>query len=199
MISILFAIIVESMFKQIPQIDITFGIGDIVGSIALIVSAFTFYISHSQASQSEQIRTSRDLWIGIKGRVNEMRVRYDNAHKKLDNLENANPDDVEDCISEIEYFAYLILKGEITDDKVLDYYKNKITSGIAITFAAYALYMAKKYDDEPIDPKHYQFQLFDTYPYIVQFIEKWSDQTWLIDRIKDWRKIPAIDRMMWRT
>jgi hypothetical protein len=165
MIHITFATIVESMFKQIPQIDFTFSIGDIVGSIALLVSAFTFYISYSQASQSEQIRTSRDLWAGIKDRVKKIREKLDNAEWRAENLENANPDDVRDCISEIEYFAYLISKGEIK-----------------VTFSAYSLYMDKKYGHEV-----YTFSLFESHPYIVQLIEEWSIQDLKAD-VDKWRK-----------
>jgi hypothetical protein len=153
MLPIIFAIIVENMFKQLPQVDFTFSIGDIVGSIALLVSAFTFYISYTQASQSEQIKTSRDLWAGIKDRVRKFREDLANANWQTKNLENVNPDDVRDCISEIEYFAYLITKGEINDKMVLGYYKNLIADSLKITFSAYSSYMDKKYEDKAYQPR----------------------------------------------
>jgi hypothetical protein len=51
----------------IPQIiDISsVSLGDLVGAIALVVSAITFYISHTQSSQQDQIRSSREIWIRI--------------------------------------------------------------------------------------------------------------------------------------
>lgn len=103
MLPIAIATIVESTFKQLPQVDLTFGIGDIVGSIALLVSAFTFYISYTRASQSEQIRTTRDIWAGIiekvdkfvkeRERIKELREIEEQEHlahqQKYDEFEKA--------------------------------------------------------------------------------------------------------------
>jgi hypothetical protein len=122
MLPIMIATVMESMIKQLPQIDLTFGIGDIVGSVALLVSAFTFYISYTQSSQSEQIKTSRNIWAVIN-------VEWD----KIKSIKRNKPHDVvpEDSVrplfTEIDYFAYLITKKEINDYVVLGYYLRQLT------------------------------------------------------------------------
>lgn len=86
----------ESMTKQLPQVDLTFGIGDIVGSIALIASAFTFYISYTQASQSEQIRTVREIWLGIieGGRIDKIEEEVKVAKENKKAISNASLSDI---------------------------------------------------------------------------------------------------------
>jgi hypothetical protein len=129
--------IVGNIPDFLQQIDISsLDLGDLIGaviaSIALIVSAYTFYISHTQASQSEQIKTSRDIWAIIAekyNKYNEERMEY--------NKKQGNPEDesevseilikrrqrYRDLLAEIDYFAYLILSGEIKDKVVLPYYE----------------------------------------------------------------------------
>jgi hypothetical protein len=109
-------------------VDLTFGIGDIVGSIALLISAFTFYISHTQASQSEQIKTGRDLWASINEKF-----------KPIQEIILSRKDDDESTyidvpatliyplVEDIDYFAYLILSGEIKDKVALGFYKEPLS------------------------------------------------------------------------
>jgi hypothetical protein len=120
-IPISFATVMDGMFMQLPQIDFTFGIGDIVGSIALLVSAFTFYISYTQSSQSEQIKISRDIWARIDGYFIE-------EVKKFRDIPHTMPDKYKMylLLSEIDYFAYLILRGEIKDRVAQEYYKKRL-------------------------------------------------------------------------
>jgi hypothetical protein len=133
MIQIIFAIVVENVTnplhqivsEHLPQVDFTFGVGDIVGSIALLVSAFTFYIAHTQASQSEQIKTCKDLWASINEKLDQA---YDLKEKGADSKEVDTPLTL--AVDELDYFAYLVLRGEIKDKVVLDYYKNKFITYI---------------------------------------------------------------------
>ena len=123
------------MFKQLPQVDFTFGIGDIVGSIALLVSVFTFYISHTQASQSEQIKASREIW-------SDIARKFDEVLEKIKHIKNQGEQNLEvqriigPVFNEIDYFAYLILKDEIKDKVVLDYYKEKLRRRIGWILSA---------------------------------------------------------------
>ena len=176
MIPLPFPTVLESGIKQLPQVDLTFGIGDIVGSIALLVSAFTFYISFTQASQSEQIKTSRDIWAGIRDRVNK--VEKSVASQKPDYRE------IMDCLSEIEYFAYLILEKEIKDKIVLDYYKAMISKDLPYIFFAYFSYCQNTKGEETSHP---EYNLFDHFQHIVILIEKWDIGS-LSSDVKVWHR-----------
>jgi hypothetical protein len=168
MIPIIFATIVESMFKQIPQIDFTFGIGDIVGSIALLVSAFTFYISYSQASQSEQIKMSRDLWAGIKEKGEKIDTEElrrlseieDKFARRIEVDKVLNP-----MLDEMNYFAYLILSGEIKDRVVLGYYKSLLTTSIEAVQRSFL-------------PTEGLEVWREWYPHLVRLIKEWKIQTY---------------------
>jgi hypothetical protein len=111
MIPIIFAIIVENVTNPLhhvvtelfPPIDFTFGIGDIVGSIALVVSIFVFYISRTRASQSEQIKTCKDLWASINEKLDQA---YDLKEKGADSKKVDVPLSL--AVDELDYFAYLV-------------------------------------------------------------------------------------------
>jgi hypothetical protein len=135
MIPIVFAIIMENatnphqvLSQYLPPVDLTFGIGDIVGAVALLVSAFTFYIAHTQGSQSEQMKISREILAGIaeKNRPIEEIIKKQNVTK--DHPQYDVPLDlISPLIFDIDYFAYLILSGEIKDKVVLGYYKDMLS------------------------------------------------------------------------
>lgn len=118
------------LHELLPPVDLSFGIRDIVGAIALLVSAFTFYIAHTQASQSEQIKISRELCGNIKplfDRIEHTKVPKRSDDEKQHNEVSVNLlEDIFRCLTEIDYFAYLIIRGEIKDNVVLDYYRKQI-------------------------------------------------------------------------
>ena len=170
MIPILFATAIEGMFKQLPQIDFTFGIGDIVGSIALLVSAFTFYISYTQASQSEQIKTSRDIWASIDEKFEKVRKTLKEIDEKLEKESDSTvtPEELwemfKPLLVEIDYFAYLILTGEIKDKVVLNYYRRKLNLILIKTIGIYF----------PLTKKEIRDDIAVDYRFIYSLLQKWD-------------------------
>jgi hypothetical protein len=136
--------IVGHMPNLLQQIDISsLDLGDIlgtiIGSIALIVTAVTFYISHTQASQSEQLKIFKDIWAEITKRqrtYSEKKMEY--LQKKSEKPDEAKPRDEIQALSdslgatlslarEIDYLAYYIVRGEIKDKFILDFYRPDLT------------------------------------------------------------------------
>jgi hypothetical protein len=166
---------------DISSLDLGDLIGAAIGSIALIVSAFTFYISHTQASQSEQIKTSREIWgaildtyrnyelseVRIKSEEEMIRESYSGAEleKRLENdreyhsrnrLEASKP-----VLSQIEYFSYFVINGEIKDKMVLGYYKPQLRSLIEGLLTDFQSEQEKRF-------------LFDSFPFTVRLLKKWN-------------------------
>jgi hypothetical protein len=130
MLPIEFTKIVESTVMQLPKVDLAFGLGDFAGTIAFVVSVFTFYISHTRASKSEQIKTSRYMWERINVKFDKIREiaetkRWDKSGQIDIPLKIIWP-----VVDEIDYFAYLILRGEIKNKFVLGYYKTRLSQYI---------------------------------------------------------------------
>lgn len=57
--AIAFETIVESVVKQLPQVDLTLSIGDVAAAIAHVVLVYRFYISRTLASLKGSIRSGR--------------------------------------------------------------------------------------------------------------------------------------------
>ena len=133
----------------------TLDLGDLlgatIGSIALVVTAITFKISYTEASQSEQIKTSRDLWAGIFEKMRKIIKIKDDEKVQSVVLEQLWP-----LFWEIDYFAHLILRGEIKDKTVLDYYTYTISALASLT--------------DPADWKH----VHSTFSNLIGLIEKWD-------------------------
>src|SRR5215207_2695591 len=161
MMPIVFATIAESMVMQQPQLDL----GVLIGAGALVVSAITFYISYTRESQSEQIKTSRDMWARIDVKFDK--IRETAKTKGWDQSENAikavdvPADIVWPVVSEIDYFAYLILRGEIKDKVVLGYYKTPLSQYI-ISILKYYTYA---------DERHF---LYEDYRNFDKLITEWK-------------------------
>jgi len=112
-------VIVDNIPSFLQQTDTSsIGLGDIlgviIGSIALIVSAVTFYISHTQESQNEQIKTTRDIW----ERIREKNHKYlEEKMKYLETKSNKPEDNILalgaalSLLNEIDYLAYFIMRG----------------------------------------------------------------------------------------
>jgi hypothetical protein len=196
------------MLKQLPQLDLTFGIGDIVGSIALLASAFTFYISYSQAakrdieaSQSEQIKTSRELWAGIIAKYEQFKEDKFEAELNEDIVgAKSDPDmgvelartkirrKVRPMFAEIDYFGYLISRGEINDKVVLGYYHDPLVDTLEYCMIRYVGFMMKTYPvksrfEEPSERderdrfiEQQRFNVFSAHPYIVELLEFWDTE-----------------------
>jgi hypothetical protein len=108
--------------RQIDTSSLDLGdiLGVVIGSAALVITDITFYISHTQASQSEQIKTSKDIWASI----NEKFYRVDNELKTKGVVsEGVFMGVLYPAVKELDYFAYLVLRDEIKDKVVVDYYK----------------------------------------------------------------------------
>jgi hypothetical protein len=196
------------MLKQLPQLDLTFGIGDIVGSIALLASAFTFYISYSQAakrdieaSQSEQIKTSRELWAGIIAKYEQFKEDKFEAELNEDIARaQSDPDigvelartkirrKVNPMFAEIDYFGYLISRGEINDKVVLGYYRDQLIDILEYCMNRYVDFMMKTY---PVKPRfeepnerdrrdrfieQQRFNAFSANTHIVELLEFWKTE-----------------------
>jgi hypothetical protein len=180
-IPIVFAIIVENMSnplhqmiaEHLPQVNPTFSLGDFAGAIALIVSAITFYISHTQTSQSEQIKTSRDLMASINDKYEKVRSRGDKVEAyrligaEIFKKAMREPglaevlDTLRSVLTEIDYFAYLILKREIKDKVVLDYYKIELTRVIKYLVGMY-------------QPFYQEFRQVNLYNSLQKLIYEWE-------------------------
>ena len=168
MISILFPTIGESMLTWLPQVDLTFSLGDFAGAVALVVTGVTFYISHTHASQSEQIKTSRELWERI-------RTLGDMANQEKE--ESKRNVTIFRCFFEMNYFAYLILREEIKDQVVLDYYSEQIEEYIVSLIRRYtaSIWESKKSDEEKrMYDEEAKFSIFRSFPHIGKLIEKWK-------------------------
>jgi hypothetical protein len=103
----------------IPQVDL----GEITGIIALVVSGFAVYISHFYTSRREQIKTSRYMWERINVRLDKIQEITNTKEWNKLGQKDIELKDLWSVVREIDYFAYLIVVGEISDKVVLGYYK----------------------------------------------------------------------------
>lgn len=143
------------------HLDFTFSLGDIAAAIALVVAAVTFYISYTQSSRHEQIKTSMYMW----ERIN---VKYDKikeiAHTKKRNKwggKDVPTDMVWSLFREIDYFAHLILSGVIKDEVVQPYYKIYLSLYIEATLRYYW-------------PPDQRYQVYEEYAYFDELVKKWN-------------------------
>jgi hypothetical protein len=106
------------------------ALGDVATAIAVIVSANTFYISRTRASRSEQTKTSRDKWACIIERFDKAREISKTGKRDQQTGHVIIQDILWSVVAEIDYFAYVILSGEIKDRFVLGYYKTLLSQYI---------------------------------------------------------------------
>jgi hypothetical protein len=148
----------QILSEYLPQVNLTFSLGDLAGAIALIVSAVTFYVSHTRASQREQMNISRDIWTGINESIKPIN-EFIKTQKKDESGRYKIPSQLAwPYVRELDYFAYLILSREIKDRIVLGYYREHL-SGYIDSFLSYyvdpdylgSLYKQFKYFDRLID------------------------------------------------
>jgi hypothetical protein len=163
---IAFVAIVESMVMQLPHVDLTFILGVTtvtIALIALIVSVVTFYISHTRASRSEQIKMSWDLW----ERINE---KYDRIREGVGTKEWPKDKSgyvavpthmVWSLIRKIDFLAYLILVEYIKDEEVLRYYKTYLSQYIEAILKYYT-------------PPDRRYQVYEEYVYFNELITEWK-------------------------
>jgi hypothetical protein len=114
-----FAHLVFGYMIPIPQVDL----GEITGIIALVVSGFAVYISHFYTSRREQIKTSRYMWERINVRLDKIQEIANTKEWNKLGQKDIELKDLWSVVREIDYFAYLIVVGEISDKVVLGYYK----------------------------------------------------------------------------
>lgn len=96
--------------------------------------------SVTQASHFEQIKTSRYLW----ERINE---KYDPIikigrskgwPKDKSGIIDVGWEMLSPLVEEIDYFAYLVLLNQIKDEKVLGYYRGRLSEDIKVIMRHYA-------------------------------------------------------------
>jgi hypothetical protein len=157
MIPIAFTKIVESTVMQLPQVDLALGLG----TIALVVSAFTFYISHTRASKNEQMKMSRCMWECINVKFDKIREIAETKGWDKSGHIDIPLKIVWPVVDEIDYFAYLILSGEIKDKVVLGYYKTRLSQYIESILKYYT-------------PADNRYQLYEDYEHFDKLITKWE-------------------------
>jgi hypothetical protein len=167
MIPMTFATLVENMSnplhqvvtEHLPQVEVilTFSIA----VVALVLSTYNAHINRARTSRSEQIKTSRDVWVRINEKFDPIR---EIARKK--GWSKSGRIDVPmhlvwSLVAEIDYFAYLILYGEINDKVVLDYYSGPLSHYIESIMKYYA-----SADD--------RYFLSDDFRNLYGLIKKWN-------------------------
>jgi hypothetical protein len=141
-------------------VDLDFGLGGlVVAAIALGFSVFAFYISRTKAPKSEQIKTSRYFWERINEKYDpivEVNRSQDKSRFTDDRWKMLRP-----LAREIDYFAFLIIKGEITDETTLSYYELNLSGYIEAIMKHYATADVRS-------------DLRDQYPNFNKLIKKWN-------------------------
>jgi hypothetical protein len=119
--------------------------------------------SVTQASQGEQIKTSRDLWECINEKYDPIIEigRSKGWPKDKSGLIDVPLAMLRSLFCEIDYFAYLVLVDVIMDEKVLGYYKHHLSSYIEVIMKHYA-------------SADYRHDLRDQYPDFNRLIKKWN-------------------------
>jgi hypothetical protein len=95
-----------------------------VSITALGVSIVTFYIGHTRAKKSEEIRMSREIWdrIDAQEKIIEKWTVADRNTENNMKMINA----MDSLTNEIDYFVYLVENGEINDSVVREYYRKRL-------------------------------------------------------------------------
>jgi hypothetical protein len=124
------------MVMQLPQTDLTFILPLGVSIVALVISAYYAHSNRTRTSLSEQIKTSRDVWV----RINE---KYDPIIAIMRSEDkSAFTDDrwkmLRPLAWDIDYFAFLVIAGEIRDATLLRYYRPALSGYIEAIMKSYA-------------------------------------------------------------
>jgi hypothetical protein len=144
------------------HLDFTFSLGDIAAAIALVVAAITFYISHTQASRHEQIKTSMYMWERINVKYDMIRAESKGWEEYRKSGHMGVPTDMLwSLIREIDYFAHLILSGVVKDEVVQPYYKKYLSLYIRAVLRYYT-------------PPDQRYQVYEEYSYFDELIKKWN-------------------------
>jgi hypothetical protein len=157
MIPISFAIVTEGMIKQLPQ-DYTFFLTFGLAVIALVLSYHNFYVTHTRTSQSEQIKTSRDVWVRINEKYDpiiEIMRSEDKSRFTDDRWKMLRP-----LAWDIDYFAFLIITGEIKDKTLVSYYRLVLSGYIEAIMRDYAT--------------GFQYDLLDQFPNFNELVKIWN-------------------------
>jgi hypothetical protein len=130
------ATFMENMSKQLLDDFNTFILTFSLGVVALVLSTYSFHINRARTSLSEQIKTSRDAWV----RINE---KYDLIIAIMRSEDkSAFTDDpwkmLRPLAWDIDYFAFLVIAGEIRDATLLSYYRPALSGYIEAIMRNYA-------------------------------------------------------------
>jgi len=136
-------------------------VGVVIAAGALAVSVYSFYISHTYTSRREQIKTSRYMWERIYVRLDEIQEITSTEEWNKSGQKDVPLKKLWPLVREIDYFAYLILIGEIKDKDVLGYYK--------VPLSQYIENILKYYT--PADQRYY---LYLDYGNFRELIKKWD-------------------------
>jgi len=114
-------------------------VGAITGIAALIATAISFAITYSRNRKSEQIRIASDLWYKIETSMNKVHNKIEEYDKLDSNSEEAKKlwleiyPNTSFAVGQADFLSYLILEKEITDKKVINYYKVEIITVYLLT------------------------------------------------------------------
>lgn len=159
MIPISFAIVTEGMTKQLSQ-DYTFFLTIGLGVVALVLSYYNFETTRTRTSLSEQIKTSRDVWVRINEKYDpiiQIMRSEDRSGFTVDPWKKLRP-----LAWDIDYFAFLIITGEIRDATLLSYYRPALSGYIEAIMRNYATTPTIRHD------------LREEFPNFDRLIEIWN-------------------------
>ena len=150
------------MVMQLSQdLTITFILSFGLGVAAILFSYYNFRVSRARTSKSEQIKISRDLWEHITEKFDKIQEIANTKEWNKIGQKDVELKDLWTLVREINYFAYLILIGEIKDDTVLNYYKKPLSDYVDSILRYYT-------------PPNQRDFLYEDYEYFDKLITKWK-------------------------
>jgi hypothetical protein len=142
----------------------------VLSAIAIFVSGLLFYFGYRRGKKSEQVRISREIWNEILKQnrfIHEWPIAEASERIKLkrymDSLRN-----------DLDYFVFFVKEGEISERKILQYYRKKVTDIKANINEIYKSY-----------PSYIDVKDFQETKEILGLIEKYNELT---DNIKGGKK-----------
>jgi hypothetical protein len=94
----------------------------ILSAIAIGVSGVSFYFGYRRSKKSEQVHISREIWNEIL-KQNRLIHRWPIAGAGDRNLLKRYMDSL---IIDLDYFVFFVKEGEISERKILQYYRKRV-------------------------------------------------------------------------
>jgi hypothetical protein len=140
MLPIMTVTIVESVPNPLHQLvsehQVELILTASIAIAALVLSAYNAHINHVRISRSEQIKLSREVWVRINEKYDpiiEIMRSEDQSRFTEDRWNMLRP-----LAWDIDYFAFLIITGEIKDETLVSYYRLALSGYIEAIMRDYA-------------------------------------------------------------